>query len=529
MPDWSAWLLLIIPVLIPIVTGLILWLIRERSVRAQWIIAVIASLFGWILTLIYYPFLAIEASVSVWLPADIFATPVQILLGFGNWPLLLAVQSVLLAGAILQLSRPIRREPSIQIAAFLYIGAASLAVMAGNILTIILVWTLFDISNFLLFTVSQGRSRAISRAITRLSIDAAGTLLLLAATLALNNSSLGMATASGSSSNIGALLIISAVLLRSGWYPLQLISEPAETDYMHTETMLRLVPLGVAALPLFYYSSDLDMIPLVSVLSVLLALGMIYAALRWLFQEGNLSVQPYFNLAFIVYGILLWWLVGSESTAFMSAVVTGILVGTVVGIGRIHERLHRVLLLISAIIMLGLPFTSGGISATIVATSIVERQSLSVIIGPLIIAALGLIGLGIIRNSMGDVTDWPAATSQGRGVYSIALASPLITSVIIGIVDPVSRTIYGMILFVLTSTVTAGLYYVAIRLSEERYQQIRSRLTGLNLGGTGRGFIAIISGITRGLRAIGGIFEGEGAMLWLFVILAVLVIALGEG
>jgi formate hydrogenlyase subunit 3/multisubunit Na+/H+ antiporter MnhD subunit len=529
MPDWSAWLLLIVPVLIPLVAGFILWLIRERSIRAQWIIAVIAAFFGWILSLVYYPFLPIEASISVWLPADIFATPVQILLGSGNWPLLLSVQSVLLAGAILQLSRPIRREPATQIAAFLYIGAASLAVMAGNFLTIILVWTLFDISFFVLFTVSQDRANAIPQAIKRLAIDAAGTFLLLLATLALNEGRLGSATVPGASPGVGLLILIGAVLLRSGWYPSRLSPISSDTDSMHTETMLRLVPLAVAALPMFYFSAELDLIPLTFGIAVLLMLGMIYAAVRWLFQEQRLTELPNYNLAIIIYGILLWWMVEAESTSFISGVVTGILVGTVVAIGGFHERLHRLLLLTSGIFLLGFPVTSGGISATVIANSLADRQTFSMLLGPVLIVVLGMIGLGIIRIARQDLTAWPSATSQGRGVYALALASPLVASVIIGVGDPLSRTVYGLIIFVLTVAITAGLYFAATRLSEARYQQIRVRLAGTNFEGAGHIFVPVFSSFARGLRAIGGIFEGEGAMLWLFVILAVLAIALGEG
>ena len=143
--------------------------------------------------------------------------------------------------------------------------------------------------------------------------------------------------------------------------------------------------------------------------------------------------------------------------------------------------------------------------------------------------ALGLIGLGIIRSSTGALTPWPSATTQGRGVYALALASPLIASGIVGIVDPLSRTIYGLICFVLTMAVTAGLYFAATRLSESRYETIQARLQSVGSGQIGTTFTVILAGITRGLRAIGGIFEGEGAMLWLFVILAVLAIALGEG
>jgi hypothetical protein len=141
---------------------------------------------------------------------------------------------------------------------------------------------------------------------------------------------------------------------------------------------------------------------------------------------------------------------------------------------------------------------------------------------------LALLVAGLIRDVFKDAQIW-YVDDLARLFYTLALFLPTIIGFGLGGGSGSSIDIRAVIATLITTGATAGILVVMRRMESKTLQGIRGTIArgpGETLANASRG---ILNWASKSLRLIGGILEGEGAMLWVFVVLMMVQLAIGGG
>lgn len=516
-----------IPVIILLLGSIATWTVGRRSPRVSWGVATAATLLAWGASLGLYAAVPSEISLSFWTPASVIATRLTLSLDQIGWQLMYAASTLLLAVSLTSITRPQDSSAGMRAIGLAYGGLAMLALLAGNLLTVIMSWAVMDLAAFVLLLSRVDDVRAAQQLVGRLAVDAGGVLLVVAAALATlaegGTRSLGGETLSP----LAAVLLAGAVLLRLGLLPLHFSLSPLFQVRRGMRTLLRLMPPAVglaAAARAFSGGMPAEALPWLRVAG---SLGIVAGGLRWGLQRDVVQARPFLVMGVSGLGVLVASLVPARSGEILAA--SGVLIllaGTVASLNEAHTPIHRVWPLAAALVLAGMPWTPGGILAGALAP-------LGAGVGRILWSAFGVLGMALLAAGMARVSSiplvpWPSGETLVKSVYGLGLALPVLVAVGVGASWPGATTISGGMTAAGVMVLMAAGWAAGrrVRAGEgERWSRFVAWLDPNPLYGLLWG---TLRGVLGAIRGIGEATEGEGAVLWMMVVVVLVALALGR-
>lgn len=518
----------LIPCLLLLLGAAVTWLARHRGDRLSWGLATASALVTWLSLFLVLPGLPTGMELSVWSPVDLFASRLEISLDRPTWGVIYAVASGLLAIFLTGAARPASGASGTRSMMLAYTALAILVLMAGNLLSVAILWMMIDALSFLYLMARVEDTGEAQTLVARLAIDMSGTLLVLAAAAASFVGTLELPFGAGPVPLLPTAFLALAVLLRLGLFPLHFTTSPLPHVRRGLGTLLRILPPAAALTVLAKALEQAVPQAIGTWLLVAGGLGSVVGSARWF-----LSPEPIRSRSSIVLGIAGMGLVSAVNHplgATHALAVAGTVMVTVVvivSLTEIHTPWHRLWPLLACVALIGLPWTAGGaLMAGMVPARLTPLGGTAAVLG--LVSLILLIG-GLAREAMGAVRPWPQGETAAKSLYGLGLALPPL--VLIG---------YGIQLQQPPSlSLVAGLMVVTV---------------GLAVGWRGRGWFAsrkvqrwarlaswfdpapIYDGVRRAYRAVMAILcsiseavEGEGAFLWVLVALLAVVLILRGG
>lgn len=577
----AIFLLLLTPVAM-----VILHLLRPRLDKYQWLIAVLGSFLAWPMVLLVRLNMPHSVTLLVWQPESLFPTSPSLLIDTISWPFALAMVSLSLSLMLTSVARlqpkppPAPEEPSPEAfeprpaegetapaapglaAPSLAVGtpgdrstaappdwrpwAANLAltslgltaVLAGNPLALLLAWVALDIVEVLILLTQLQGSASRRQAVVAFAARMGGIAILLLASIWLWAN--GELLTFGAISSTSSLFLLLAAGLRLGVLPLYL-------PFMHElplrrglGTILRLAP-AAASLVLITRTATAGIDSAYTpYLLALVALAAIYGAASWAGAADELAGRPY-------------WILSTASLAVVAAVFgqpQAALAWSLVcifGGGFIfsYSLRHRRLLVLAGLALLSiatLPFTPAWPGTGIYQWPAAAGQPAAgiLVINLSLVLTHALILVGFVRHALRPVTgEYRPARGENWvwivytlglvllplayfGIGWASLPNPAELPLLAWLGGPVASFLALLGWFLLDRALRPGIrgQISSLRRSTSLFSRL-SQFFSFNwlYSLLWKGF----QGFSRLLALISRILEGEGGLLWAFVILALIV------
>ncbi len=529
-------MLVLLPVFLLLFAALALLVLQQvrPGFGYAWLAATGLSLATWGLVLAYHfrptpPFV-----VMGWLPVVGLAPLLTFQVDAVSWPYAFALVSLLVAVILTAAARmQLRTGPTAWAGSLAITGAGLLAVLAGDLLTLVAAWMLIDLIELSVILLNGSQQQQSPQAVLAFAARVTGTFVAVLAFL-YSRSQGETLTFTNIVPGAGLFLLVAAGL-RLGVVPLHLPYSQEVRMRRGLGTILRLVA-PASALPLLSRLPQWVAAPGWSVfLLVFSALAAIYGSAMWLSSHDELNARPYWLIALA--GMAVACSLRGQPQAALAWGLALLLSGGVIFLYSSRPHRFPAILLLGFIGLSGLPFTpsAGGWNGLIVP----PFNLLDVIL----IFAHSLILLGFLRFAL---VDRPLLVTSERWVqvmYPFGLFMLIASQWLIGI-------------FGWPGSLTMGVWWgsaaslalsVTMLFGFRRLRQIalvEGRLEWLALvgGRVGRGlsaflrldwlyrFLWLIYGLVQGLvRFITTILEGGGGLLWALLLLALLATLLKTG
>ena len=324
------------------------------SVGYAWLAGSAAALasFGFMLFLRWR--LPFQISISNWLPFSTFTDSPIFGLDGSSWPYAFGLCAVIL-GVMLSASARLGYQiaPTAWAGALLVAAAGLLAVYAANLLTLALTWTAVDLIDLVILSAySQNRSFGVQTVIA-FGLRVTGMLLVVLA--ALINRSQGVPPTFAGLPPLSAFFLLLAAGLRLGVLPLNLPTLPEMRLRRGLGTVLRASAAAsglvvLARLPAQSFSPSL-----LNWVIGLSTLAVLYAAAMWLAVPDEIAGRPYWLIA--LSGMAVICAVRGDPRASMAWGSALLLTGSLLFLYTARMRGTLVLPLLGLLGLSGLPFT----------------------------------------------------------------------------------------------------------------------------------------------------------------------------
>lgn len=515
----------LVPILAALLGAIILGRLRGRSQRILWGTALGVALITWVSSLGLVLARSTTTQLSIWQPEELFASQLVLSLDSLSWPVVYAVATVLLSIVMTSATRLAGSPVSSRLVMLVYSALAMMAVMAGNVLTIIITWALLDSLTFVLLVLVWPKEMEVSSLIIRFTVDATSLFLALGAML-VNAIAGGEASLDAPLASPSAVILLAlACLFRLGLLPLHFSLPSLPKIRVGVGTLIRLVPPATAMVVLArLYEVGL---PESSLLWLRLGgiAGILIGGARWVLADNNLEARPYLVLVVSGLGVLAGTQGGGLSTPLIGAAITLLLSGVVLSLAEIYSQTHRIWVALTVVMLAGAPATpAGAIAGSLMSFPLDPSQFLLIPFG---IVGFLAAGLGAIRGVTQESAVWQSSESLARFMYTVGLVLPTAVGLGAGFIIGQNLDLSAVIVFALVLAVGGAMYYLTVRRGNRGWIEWLDVARRIDPGRI-YSFVSILyRWLTDLFRRMAGIFEGEGGFLWMVVILMLAFLAIG--
>ena len=518
--------MIFIPIIALLLAAGVTWLARNRPSRTQWVVSTSFGVIVWFLSLLLFVAIPNAASFSVWQPASLFQTPFEFSLDKTSWGIAYCITTVLLSMILTAATRPDIASTAVRVFWFLYAALAMLAVFAINLLTVVLAFALIDLSSFIFYIYFTENVDDIRQAIIRAGIDLGGLLFIVAAAWVNSIDGHGVGLSATSFSAPAAFLFLVGILLRLGLIPLRFGRPSFSPLRRGVGTLLRLYPPALALLLLSRFIGNGAPEFIKVWLAVAGTIGILIGGIRWVLEEDRNSASPFLVMGLAGIGILTSIGASTNGDVLFATSALLLLVGGVLSLIQIHTPSHRVWPVFAAALLVGMPWSPGGlISSEMGQSALNEGMWIQMFVG---IIGLSCLGLGAIHIYFLEEEPWPTGESLIRIMYSMGLALPVLVSIGLGLWMDDTFSIYGGLVSVTAVAVGVGAFFSLRNIGAVVNDRWRAVFLFLRFDPQ-RIYSVFWTTLRRFLtiaRSIGDLFEGEAAMLWMFAFIALLLLTL---
>ena len=514
---------ILITFLILTVTALTILILRivVPGFRYQWLIAVGGSLITWISILLWQIGLPVSLQLSVWQPAALFSQSPAFIADSISWAFAISLITLCLAIIITSVVRPQFPTPINWVGTLVLTSLGTLAVVAGNPLTLLLIWAAIDLVELVVQIWFVEDPKLSERVVVAFASRVAGILILLWADM--------VGAASGPISDFRAatpqagLYLLIAAGLRLGVLPLHL-PYPSESNIRRGfGTGLRMISAASSLILLAHIPPGSINSPITPYLLILASFAAVYGGWMWLRAPDELTGRPF-------------WLIGMGSLVVAAALRSNpvgaaswgcalILSGSALFLFSEPNRWLTRALYVGAFGISGLPFS-------LTASGWVSGGTGFWLAFPFLLLSHAMLIAGYIRHAQRTLVRSVNENKPiwAKNVYPIGILLLLLITVLLGLFGWIgSLQVGSWFAGLVASLVAAGLLWLSPRsriLNPVRAHWVRPTNTSW-LDRVYQGMWGIYHQVGRLSNAFIGLLEGESGFMWtlLFLVLFISVFA----
>jgi hypothetical protein len=514
----------LVPVALLFALGLIVWLARHRAERVVWAVSVGGQWLVWLSLIALRGSVPSELQFSVWRPLELFQTPLVLKLDVVGWTMAFAIATLLLAIGLTSAARQGSATPLTRMFLSTYGALCMAAVMAGNLLTMAVIWATMEVVAFASSILLVARRDIIPREIVRLGVQGTSVVLVLAAAVLLGDGT----SAAAPGMEVWAYSVgLAAVALRIGLFPAHYPLPSLPGIRRGLGTSLRLLPAAMATVLLVRLAQGSPPQPILTAMAWLGGLAAVGSGLSWAFHGDPVERRPILVLGLVAAAMCGAGLARDAAPSVAAGSATLVLVGGMVSLAEPHEDWHRFWVLAAAFLVLGGPLSPGQAEIT----SLVHGVSAG---GAGVAAILGLVGLlfltlGILRQFDGQVTPWGSGEDLVRTSYVVGVLLPLVSGAAIAIVTGLFPSLRSIAAFSALAGASALLYYAYARAGARLRGVLLTQLGSLKWPAIPVEVDLKSASPLRALVWIGNLLQGDAGLLWILFFLLVLAAIAGRG
>jgi len=530
--------LILLPVFLPILSAVAILILQRTQPRfgISYLVAVLVSLANWGLILAFHWINPPPLALPEWLPIPGLPGAIIFQLDTVSWSYSFAIAGLAAAVILTASARlALRSIPSAWAGSLLVSGAAILAIIASSPLALALAWMIIDLIELavILWTVNQPQMSL--QAVLSFSARVSGTFFLIIA-MAVSQSN-GQVLILIAPPQASAVFLLIAAGLRLGVLPLHLPYSAEVPLRRGLGTILRLASPASSLVLLAHLPPNVVPPEYSPFLLIFSALAGLYGAAMWAGSADEISGRPYWMIALA--GLCVASSIRGYPQSTLAWGIALVLTGGVLFLYTARERLTGFPLAISLLAFSGLPFTPAANGWKGLVIPPINAPDF------IFLLAHALIMIGFIRHAqrpadpLSPMERW-IQVLYPFGLYFLAANAWLL--LLLGLPGTLTSGVWWA--SILSALLTLG-YVVYFwryrsRIPTERFERIwvviiarrAGRLLSavlrldwlyIFLGALLRVFQSVLQGVTT-------ILEGEGGVLWVFVLLALLLSLLaGQG
>jgi len=366
-------MLILVPIGLLLLASLVIYIydLFRPSFGISWVIASIASMLAWLTILFSRLRLPTILPLQSWNSTDLQLTGhLSLLMDYDSWPYVLALMTIALAVILSDAARTrYDSTPRAWSLSLMITALGLLAIQAGTSLTMMMAWVLLDLLEVFHLLRQQGTSTLVQpdekfnpRIIISYGVRIASILLLFMATMQ-GWSVVGDFDLTQIPTNAGFVFLLAAGL-RLGVFPLNM---PFFAEFSDSKrptmrrgvgNIIRLTPAAASLGLLARLPADLitpELAGWMPLFMGLLALAVLYAAVKWLSAVDEIQGRPYWMIAWASFAAVS--VLNGAPKASIAWGMVMILPGSLLFL--FYPRVQRInfLLYFGLIGLLGLPYT----------------------------------------------------------------------------------------------------------------------------------------------------------------------------
>jgi len=489
-----------------------------RLLRANfsyhWLIATVGAFISWLMVLIMGTQLPQADSLIAWKPETLFPSSLVLTADRLSWPYAVALVTIVLAMMLTEVARATESMWSAWAAGLLLGALGIFAALAGNPLTLLMAWTAIDLVELLTLLGHRIPNNMRERVIVAFSVRILGSGMLMAAVLLTSSAGLEWTFANIPSQAI--ILLLLAVGLRLGVLPAYMPILRESTSRRSLGSILNLVPAAASLVLLNRTASVVEPSTIVTVLMVFVGLTAIYAGASWIFATDEIDGAPS-------------WILGVASLSAVAAMlgqpiasqawgIAVLLSGGLIFYTSALERRMTWLLLLGLLGISALPFTPAWNGA------LMYTSPFNIIMVIFVISQV-LLMVGYIRHSLRTREELTGVERWVWLIYPLGLALLPLTHFLYGwwaFVGFDDLMLSSWLLGIITLLLTALIVWVTRFRPDVPFGRVAAFESFFSL----QWFYSLIWVFFRAVESviqfITTILEGEGGLLWAFLMLVML-------
>jgi len=516
-------MLILLPILLLILTALTLVILRlaRPNFKFSWLIAAGGAILALIAVFLWQMRLPQTLALPAWQPQAFFHYAPTWLADAISWPYALSLTALALAIVLTSVERA-NVNPMAWAGTFMLTALGLLAVTAENPLTLVLAWTALDLTELVTMLLSvEGESQS-EGVVVAFAVRLAGTGLVIWASI--------LSIAAGTPLNFivtparAGIYLLLAAGLRLGVLPLHLPYRQERAMRRGFGTSLRLVLAASSLVLLARIPSEAIASSLTPYLLALTALAALYAGWMWLRASDELTGRPF-------------WMLGMGALAIAAtlranptgSVAWGIALLLGGGYLFLNSARQRNLVWLSAFALLGLT----ALPYTLTAAGWLSKEHSSLLYWIPFLPAQALLLAGFLRHSLSvGETSLESQLPWVKGIYPLGLILLPLIQILLGLWGwEGARQVGIWWAAVATLGLTALLIWLAIKvLTRLTIPSTSSRWSNIfRLDWLYRAIWAVYRWLGQVSNVITSTLEGDGGVLWSFVILVLVLSLLTSG
>jgi uncharacterized membrane protein YidH (DUF202 family) len=509
--------------LFPLLLGSVLtWLMRRWHERVGWLITLVSTGLAWVGT---WGLGRVVPSASAFLYWGRPGTPVELEFALDaiGWQAILATATALLVIALTGVTRRAPGTAGARATMLAYGGLSMAAMLAGNMLTAVVSWSLLDLV-FILLLRPAGEDDAGRRDFgIRVALNLASVLTLVLAA-ALEVAAGGSTSFSTSPVSIGSAgLLVLAGLLRLGLLPPHFSLPDVPGVRRGLGTALRLLPPVVALSVMGRALQGGAPAQLSSLLWVVGIGGLAIGAWRWALADSAMEGRRFYVVAICALGAVAIAQPAVNASEALSAVIGMLLIpGVMLSVLELRAPLDRLWPVVIGLLLVGFPWSPGAELLNRVAQA-GGRAGLAG--AGVLCVGMSVMAFGALRLTRMQYVDWASAEPLTRILYRAGMVFGPAVGLALGLSGRSPGHAAGWIGFG-AGAVLAGGWDLAYRRMSPRRVGRAARLGFLLDPGPAYRFAgqvyAAAAGLLRGLMET---IEGGGAMVWTYVVILLIWLA----
>lgn len=435
-----------------------------------------------------------------------------------TWPLALAVATLGLAVLLTDVSRATETSWDVWAGDLGLTAMGIAAVLAGNFVTMLMVWTLVDVVEIgILFRQIRQEERR-RRILIFFFTNLLGSMAVVASFIAAGE--IGSVVQLDTIPDQVEVYLILAVGLRMGVFPLQVTFLSDQHEQRGQGTLLRLIPPAATLSLLVHVSASRVPAGWYGILLVFAVLAGVYGSIGWARVVNALRGRLLWIIA--TAGMAFTAAVQSQQAAALAWGLAMLYPGALLFLASVRTRRMLPIGLLSVLALSSLPFTP-----TYAGLSIYQDLHPLVLLLP--IAQVVLVA-GFIRHMMRETEPLTGVEPWVKVVYVIGLSMlPLNHFLSFFLGSPIAAEgnvpIWPLLVMVGAAGLGALAYWRKVRIPGIIFIQLDKffslRWIDRLLDWLGKALEQLVAGITL-------LLEGDGGMLWALVFLAMLISILGQ-